>query len=286
LTHWIALSLEADRKEIPDLARLFTECGGNGFEEAPPAGIAPTLIQPWEADRKAPTYTRVTLRTWLDEKGAAQAKNTLSARFPHLEFHCESVDEQDWSEIWKQHHHRIVVCEGLTIAPPWEAQPGDLIIPPGNAFGTGEHPSTFECMRKIVALAGSCTRCLDVGCGSGILALTAARLGLQAVGIDIDKPSVRSAIENAERNGLAADFSTTPLQSIPGAYDLVVANLFAEVLTALAPDLLRVTQKHLILAGILNEKADWVIEALSPDLAVQDCIESGAWTCLHMVRAR
>ena len=284
MAHWIALSLEADRKEIPALAKLFSDCGGNGFEEAPPGGIAPTLIQPWELEKKEPIYARVTLRAWLEEDGAKKAAQSLATDFPHIEFQCEPVQEEDWSEVWKQHHHRIEVCETLAIAPPWEAQEGDLIIPPGNAFGTGEHPSTFECMRKVVELAPSCTHCLDVGCGSGILALTAARLGLPAVGIDIDKPSVIAAIENAEMNGLTVDFSTTPLQSVPGTYDLVVANLFAEVLTALAPELLRVTKKHLVLAGILNEKAPWVIEALSSELVVQERIENDAWTCLHLVR--
>ena len=185
--------------------------------------------------------------------------------------------------MWKTHHHRIPISDSLTVSPPWEAQEGDLIIPPGNAFGTGDHPSTFECLRYISALAPSATACLDVGCGSGVLALAATKLGVPSVGIDIDAPSVDAAIENAVLNGLAADFSTTPLQKVQSQYDLVVANLFAEVLVALAPDLLRVTNKHLVLAGILNEKADTVLEALS-ELELQDTSISGAWTCLHLER--
>lgn len=284
MSHWIALTLEADRKEVQQLSALFTACGANGFEEAPPAGIAPTLIQPWETNKVAPVYTRVTLRTWLNDEGASKASLALRAHFPHIEFQSKKVQDEDWAEGWKQHHHRIQVSENFAIAPPWEAQAGDLIIPPGNAFGTGEHPSTFECMRKIVELAPSCTRCLDVGCGSGILALTAARIGLPATGIDIDEPSVISAVENAKTNRLSADFSTTPIQAIRGQFDLVVANLFAEVLVALAPELLRVSEKHLVMAGILNEKADWVIDALTPELQIQDVVSNEAWTCLHLAR--
>lgn len=284
MSHWIALTLEADCKEVQALSALFTECGANGFEEAPPAGIAPTLIQPWETQKTAPVYSRVTLRTWLNDEGASKASTALSKNFPHIEFQCETVQEEDWAEAWKQHHHRIKVSEDFAIAPPWEAKPGDLVIPPGNAFGTGEHPSTFECMRKIIALAPSSTHCLDVGCGSGILALTAARSGIPATGIDIDQPSVTSAIENAKTNRLLADFSTTPIQSVQGQFDLVVANLFAEVLVALAPELLRVSKKHLVMAGILNEKADWVIDALTPELQIEEIISNEAWTCLHLVR--
>ena len=285
MADWIALTLETDRESIDALAALFMDCGANGFEEAPPGGIAPTLIQPWESDKKAPVFARATLRTWLDEAGSVAATARLDAEFPHITYQLSTVQEQDWSETWKQHHHRVEVCEGFAVSPPWEAVDGDLVIPPGNAFGTGEHPSTLECIRKIVELAPSCTHCLDVGCGSGILALTAAKLGLPAVGIDIDAPSVSSALENAEINGLRAEFSTTPLQQIQGHYDLVVANLFAEVLTALAPELLRVTQRHLVLAGILNEKAESVLAALTPALEVRERIEDEAWTCLHLERA-
>ena len=91
------------------------------------------------------------------------------------------------------------------------------------------------------------------------------------------------ARENASLNGLEADFSTTPLQQIKSQHDLVVANLFAEVLVALAPELLRVTSRHLVLAGILTEKADAVLNALS-ELELQNQVVSGAWTCLHLER--
>jgi ribosomal protein L11 methyltransferase len=284
LADWIALTLETDRESIEALSALFMDCGANGLEEAPPEGKAPTLIQPWETDRKAPVYARATLRAWLDKAGSALATARLDAEYPHISYQLNPVQEEDWSEAWKQHHHRVEISPNFAVSPPWEAKAGDLIIPPGNAFGTGAHPSTLECTRKIVALAPECKQCLDVGCGSGILALTAAKLGLSALGIDIDEASVLSANENAKLNGLHADFSTTPLRGVQGRYDLVVANLFAEVLTALSAELLRVTERHLVLAGILNEKADGVIAALCPELELVESIQDDAWTCLHLVR--
>ena len=132
-------------------------------------------------------------------------------------------------------------------------------------------------------LAPETTACLDVGCGSGILALAAAKLGLYARGIDIDPPSVDSARENAGLNNLKVDFSTEDIRQIQGDYDLVVANLFAEVLVDLADDLLRVSSKHLVLAGILNEKSEMVLDALHP-MRLEERIQTNDWTCLHLVR--
>ena len=282
MSEWVALSAVIERERMDDITRLLEEQGAVGFEEAPPDGLAPDLVQPWEK-RTATVHPRLTLRTWLNPEDATRAAKALAQAFPELELLLETVKEEDWANAWKSHHHRIPISDLLTISPPWEAQPGDLIIPPGNAFGTGDHPSTFECLRHISELAPSARRCLDVGCGSGILALAATRLGVPSVGIDIDAPSVQSAVENAKINGLHADFSTTPLQRITIQYDLVVANLFAEVLVSLAPDLLRVSSKHLVLAGILNEKADSVLEALAP-MTIRDRTVSEAWTCLHLER--
>lgn len=282
MSEWVALSAVIARDQLAELTRLFEECGATGFEEAPPDGLAPDLVQPWE-NRRAIVHPRLTLRTWLSPQEASRATEAVAQKFPDLELLLETVKEEDWANAWKTHHHRIPISGSLTVSPPWEAQEGDLIIPPGNAFGTGDHPSTFECLRFISELAPSATSCLDVGCGSGVLALAATKLGVPSVGIDIDAPSVQSAIENAELNGLHADFSTTPLERITTQHDLVVANLFAEVLVALAPELLRVTSKHLVLAGILNEKADSVLEALA-ELDLRERITSEAWTCLHLER--
>ena len=282
MSEWVALSAVIDRDRMAELTRLLETHGATGFEEAPPDGLAPDLVQPWEK-RQATVHVRLTLRTWLNPEDASKAADAVAKKFPDLEVLLETVKEEDWANAWKSHHHRIPISDSLTVSPPWEAQEGDLIIPPGNAFGTGDHPSTFECLRYISELAPSATSCLDVGCGSGVLALAATKLGVPSIGIDIDAPSVHSAIENAELNGLQADFSTTPLQRITTQHDLVVANLFAEVLVALAPELLRVTSKHLVLAGILNEKADSVLEALA-ELEVRDRVTSEAWTCLHLER--
>ena len=103
--------------------------------------------------------------------------------------------------------------------------------------------------------------CLDLGCGSGILGLGAARLGLDVIGVDIESDAIASAKSNAKRNGLAINFSQTDITDIDEQFDVVVANLFAEVLVALSEDILRVSKGYLALAGILAIKSHMVEDA-------------------------
>ena len=105
--------------------------------------------------------------------------------------------------------------------------------------------------------------CLDLGCGSGILAMGAAKLGLRVVGVDIEPTAIVSANANAERNGLTASFSQTDIAEIDQQFDVVVANLFAEVLVALSKDILRVSTGYVALAGILVSKSPMVESAFS-----------------------
>ncbi|MEL6349126.1 MAG: 50S ribosomal protein L11 methyltransferase, partial [Myxococcota bacterium] len=189
----------------------------------------------------------------------------------------------DWGNAWKKHFTRLVISPQLIISPPWEAQPGDIVIEPGMAFGSGDHPTTRACLDSIVRHARPGQRCLDVGCGSGILALAAARLGMVAAGIDIDEDAIRVAKENAEQNGLNATFSTTPLALVDGMADLVVANVYAEVLVDLAPDLARRCRRRIALAGILATKADGVIAAF-PGFTVSRRQQDGEWVSLELER--
>jgi ribosomal protein L11 methyltransferase len=127
---------------------------------------------------------------------------------------------------------------------------------------------------------------LDVGTGTGILGIAAARLGaMRVLAVDTDPVAVDVAARNAVENGVAAVFraETTPLSAIPGAFDLVLGNLIAEILTDMAPELLRRTNPggHLILSGILSEKSDWVVEEFVKSGAVLRAESvDGQWTAL------
>jgi ribosomal protein L11 methyltransferase len=187
--------------------------------------------------------------------------------------------EEDWEQDWKRHFEPVHISARLVVAAPWHGITGALVIEPGNAFGTGEHATTRACLRAVDTLARPGATLLDVGCGSGILALAGAKLGMQAWGVDIDPDAVNAAVGAAAANGLSARFDTTPLSDVRGTFDLVVANLFAEVLVALSPDLKRVAAGPIALAGILADRAHLVRAAFADRPVLLD-EESDGWVAL------
>jgi ribosomal protein L11 methyltransferase len=209
----------------------------------------------------------VLLRAWFDHRpDEARVRAATDGRTVTWE---ETPDE-DWNEGWKAHFQPVVVSARLVIAAPWHGVEGAVVIEPGNAFGTGEHRTTRSCLAAIDRLAVAGERCLDVGAGSGILALAAARLGMQAHGIDTDPDAVVAA-------QAPATFDTTPLADVQGAWPLVVANLYAEVIAALAPDLRRLATRHLVFAGILSDRAH-LVEAAMEGLVLESRDDGEGWT--------
>jgi ribosomal protein L11 methyltransferase len=189
-------------------------------------------------------------------------------------------EEEDWSENWKHHFRPVRISDRLVVAAPWHNVPDALVIEPGNAFGTGEHPTTRACLRAVDRHARPGATLLDVGCGSGVLALAGAKLGMRARGIDIDPDAIAAAREAAVANHLDVQFDTTPLAEVEGRWDLVVANVYAEVLVAMAPDLLRLAAGPIALAGILAERAHLVRAAFASRPCVLDEEEEG-WVSLE-----
>lgn len=280
-TVWTELRLVLPRLRADEGAELMWELGATGVQEDLPEGAPRVFQQPWDT-APPPASAEVLLRGWWEGDGRT-ALVRLTGRVVDWEVHAPTahpVSLQDWAETWKQGLTRVVVG-ALAVAPPWLAEPGDLVVEPGMAFGTGEHPTTRRCLEGVQQLAQPGGACLDVGCGTGVLALAAARAGMVATGIDIEKDAVDASRENASRNGLEATFSDTPLQRMEGSYELVVANLFAEVLVRLAPDLVRVTARDLVLAGILVDREPAVLTALAV-LEVVKRQQDGEWVCLHM----
>jgi ribosomal protein L11 methyltransferase len=157
------------------------------------------------------------------------------------------TDDDPHIVAWRHRTQPVSVAEGrLLVAPPWaeldQATAPVLQIDPGAAFGGGSHPTTRLLLEALAAHLRGGERVLDVGCGSGVLALVAVRLGAaSAVGIDVDPAAVAATEANAARNGLARKVSAqaTPLQELPGTFDVILANIGQEVLIALAPEIER-----------------------------------------------
>jgi len=212
---------------------------------------------------------------------------------PVGELRTRRVDEGDWTDAWKAHYVAQRIGR-VVIVPSWVEEPirpGEVSVTldPGMAFGTGLHPTTRGCLHLLQALTPMPSTVLDVGCGSGILALAALRLGAErAVGLDTDPLAVAATLENAERNGLAGRLVASAgslLESPDERYPLVLANLVAAVLVDLAPRLAAhlAPGGTLLAGGILAPRADAVLHALrAAGLQVTDRREDGEWVSLRL----
>ena len=251
------------------------------------------------------TATRVTLGAYYrDESDPEHIIHTVQNTFNKTalqDFSSSTIPDEDWMQKWKEGFEAIEIGRRLLISPSWKTAPppdrgnspqpaSDRIViqvDPGMAFGTGTHETTRLCLEALERhWQGG--RMLDVGTGTGILGIAAAKLypGSRITMIDIDPDAVEIATENAAINGVSdsVEIHCGETRDQPhGAFDLVVANLTAEVIVDLRADLVRcvVPGGWLILSGILNELAGGVEEALAESrLEVVETKVNGEWTAL------
>lgn len=209
------------------------------------------------------------------------------------------IAEEDWASSWKEHFKPLTVGKRLLIIPSWDptsTADGRQIITldPGMAFGTGGHETTrlcLECLEQILTeKPAHDLPVLDLGTGSGILAIAAAKLGAQRVdAVDIDPQAVLVAEENCRINRVAdaVTCSTTPLEQLPDGYHLILANILAEELVRMAPELTKrlLPGGLLVLSGILAEREQFVIDGFaSQPLTLEASLAAGEWRCLRYRR--
>ncbi|MFZ2266337.1 MAG: 50S ribosomal protein L11 methyltransferase [Azonexus sp.] len=206
------------------------------------------------------------------------------------EFTIEEVAEQNWVQLTQSQFDPIRVSERLWIVPSWHESPDpaavNLILDPGMAFGTGSHPTTRLCLEWLERTVDADCTVLDYGCGSGILAIAAARLGAGRVaGVDIDPLAVEAARANAERNGVSALFADSA-EPVAGEYDVVVANILSNPLRVLAPAICAHVRSggRLALSGILREQAEEIIGIYAQWLPMQVADVREDWVCLSGVK--
>ncbi len=322
---WIEFSVVVTgetAEAVTDLFSQYSHAGGVAIQELSEPDELRTGPQSLTQSRRV----RVAAYTPLPENGEdgaiVAARQGLRDGLSYLdmitsvgELHERTIADEDWESAWREHFHPHRVGYRSIVVPTWrdyDPEPDDIVIhlDPGMAFGTGLHPTTQLCARELEKQVQTGETVLDVGCGSGILSIIAAQLGAVHVrGIDIDPVAVAAARDNVEHNGFSKvieiregtlprtgqDPFSVEQQDWPetvkehSGWDIVVANLTAEVLEELAAPLATATRQGGILigSGIIAEKFDMAAYALMEGgLRLIDAVsdESGDWRVIILMR--
>ena len=282
--------------EVGALSVTVEDDAAGGYDENPlygEPGLSPE-VQAW--DRSSVTAL---FNPEMDDSDAANFIPELLASLQEAGFSLPApqvkiVEEQDWVRLTQSQFAPIQIGERIWVVPSWHEAPTDpnaicLAVDPGLAFGTGSHPTTHLCLlwlEQNTQLANQSL--LDYGCGSGILAIAAAKLGCTpVVGTDIDPQAMVAARSNAEINNTTIRFvlpnENAPELAAKTKYDIVMANILANPLQVLAPALVNKMRPggKIVLSGVLARQAEEVIATYSQWLSLAVWKESEGWVCLH-----
>lgn len=203
----------------------------------------------------------------------------------------KGCEEEDWLNNWRQYFHPTPIGEKLLIRPTWRDNydAGERIvlnIDPGLAFGTGNHETTRLCLETLEKYIHGGEKMLDVGCGSGILAIAGLLLGAkEALGVDIDQMAVKTAEENAQINGVADRFNVVCgnlTDKVSGKYDVIAANIVADAIIMLSSGVKNFMDENTvyIMSGIIDTRRDDVVNAIKNDFEIVEEITDNGWVCL------
>jgi ribosomal protein L11 methyltransferase len=297
MTDWIEITVVVDgegAEAVSDALSRYVH-QGVAIENRFPGDV-------WE-DEPKPQQDLV-VRAYIPEDGDAEAKKQkiqealyyLNRIYPQIpEPHFSLVHEEDWADAWKKHYHPIRIGKHILIKPAWidiEAKADDVVIEldPGMAFGTGTHPTTQLCLQACEWFVHPDTTMIDIGTGSGILAIAAAKLGaMRVMGRDIDPIAVKMAQENIERNGVQdritiQEGSLEGLMTSARRWGLGMANITANVIKGMAQEGIQ----HLIwpgsmfiFSGVIETQVDDVVAVLdAADLHLLGKRQQGDWVML------
>ena len=298
---WTEVVIEIAREHAEALSDALMEAGAlsvsvedadEGTDQEKPMFGEPGM-EPTEA---AWDHSRVVALTDVDaDQAAIVAEAAAAIKLPKAPtFTTRSVADEDWVRLTQSQFAPIHIGKNIWVVPSWHEAPDPdgliLELDPGLAFGTGSHPTTRLCMEWLEAHPAPGKTVLDYGCGSGILAMVAKKMGAGDVaGVDIDPQAIESARDNAGRNNcdiayyLPDQLATAKPEHATGRFDTVVANILSSPLKLMAPMLAgRVAPGGaLILSGVLARQAEEVAEAYAPFIKLGVWAEQDGWVALH-----
>jgi len=285
---WIELRVPAGVEGVEAVSEILTRVGHQGIAVDLP--VAPR----GGTDHTVKAYLLVDGETVAKVNDVREALGHLQAfdLGPIGELEAREIEEEDWLEAWKAQFTPIRIGRFL-VRPSWsEATPAgdaiELVLDPGMAFGTGLHPTTQQALEALSTLALEARSVLDVGTGSGILAIAAAKRGASpVVAVDVDPLAVEAARENADRNGVAIPVGSGSAADVPGRFDFVIANIVSAVLQQIASDLVArlAPRGTLVLAGIAEPSEAPTRDAfVRAGLKVLDRNKRDDWVALALTR--
>jgi len=290
---WIALSVTMDAARADELGDALLEQGAVSVEMFGPPGASgePEAV----AEGDGPVQVgRLQVGALLPEDADPAATLAAAAAACGLgftpAFEARRVEEADWVRITQAQFQPVRVSPRVWVVPSWHAAPDpaaiNIRLDPGLAFGTGTHPTTRLCLNWLDEHLRGGEHVLDYGCGSGILAIAAMKLGAgSAMGVDIDLRAVEVSRENAERNSVAAAFHNS--DSAPSLEaDVLLANILANPLRVLAPALASAVRPggRIVLSGILAGQAEEVAAIYRDWFDMDEALEEEGWVCLSGTR--
>lgn len=292
---WLSVSFEVSANEVESVSDALLEAGVVSVDvtdaDAGTPAERPVFGEPGTADPHPWRRSRINaLLAEGADVGAIVADACRRARIPAPRFGVEPVAGRDWVRASQDQFAPIRISERLWIVPSWHDAPDpgaiNISLDPGLAFGTGSHPTTRLCLAWLERTIQGGESVLDYGCGSGILAVAAMKLGAaRADGVDIEAQSLLAARANAIHNQVQASFHSAA-EAVRQPAQIVIANILAHPLIVLAPLLARLTagRGRLALSGILTPQAEEVRRAYEAWFDFDSPVEDEGWTLLSATR--
>lgn len=279
-TRWLEIAVPSHPEAVEAVSEILDRVGYNGIAvDIPTRDGQPHVVKAYLVNDHSARLKVRRVKEWIGRLRAFDLG-------PVGEVQLRRIADEDWLESWKSQFTPIRIGP-FFIRPSWSDAREEgipLVLDPGMAFGTGLHPTTRQCLDAVGSLDLDGRSVLDVGTGSGILAIAAAKRGARpVVAVDNDPLAVRAAIDNAQRNDARVEVREGSAGDAAGTFDVVLANLVADVIVAIAPDLRARVGGTLVCAGIVEAKAAGVEQALAAQgLGVVDRAQTDDWVRLTL----